>query len=339
MTDSVIAAEAAEIARRAAALLGRRVERITAPAGREQASWRIHLSDDTMIVTRRADPERAARERMVLSRLAPLTDAVPRILAAEDELTIQSDLGRDRLSVAANRAGAGQRHRLARDTVDSILAIQRAAVTAGLAEEPALPAVGLDAETTGRRLDGIAALAQALGAQPPTLDRALVTDAMAVAPVGFVRGDCRAGNAVLDPAGRVRWFDFEDAGRGPGAEDFIRLMNDETWPLPPDAMLEIIAARLDPRDTDDPQAYLADLRARAILHAGARLGRILRRAHREGWQVRAEILRRDRLGAHPAMAAALADRAARLAADCPLCHGAEPVFAAAAHAVRAVWQR
>jgi len=90
MTDSVIAAEAAEIARRAAALLGRRVERITAPAGREQASWRIHLSDDTMIVTRRVDPERAARERMVLSRLAPLTDAVPRILAAEDELTIQA---------------------------------------------------------------------------------------------------------------------------------------------------------------------------------------------------------------------------------------------------------
>lgn len=339
MTDSETAAEAAEIARRAAALLGRRVLRITAPAGREQASWRIHLSDDTMIVTRRTDAERAARERMVLSRLAPLTDAVPRLLAAEDELTIQSDLGRDRLSVAANRADAGQRHKLARDAVDSILAIQRAAVTAGLAEEPTLPAVGRDAGITGRRLDAITALAQALGVEPPTLDRALVTDAMAVAPVGFVRGDCRAGNAVLDSGGRVRWFDFEDAGRGPGTEDFVRLINDETWPLPPEAMLEIIRARLDPRDTDNPEAYLADLRARAVLHAGGRLGRILRRARLHGWQVRAEILRRDRLGTHPAMAAAFADRVARLAADCPLCHGAEPVFAAAAHSVRAVWQR
>jgi hypothetical protein len=338
MTDGETEAEAAEIARRASTLLGRRVLRITAPAARDQASWRIHLSDATVIVTRRPDPERAARERLVLTRLAPLTDAVPRLLAAEGELTIQSDLGRDRLSVAAHRADIRQRRILAQSAVASILSVQRAAVTAGLAEEPALPAVGLDAQITGRRLDMIAALAHALGAEPPAMDRALVTEAMAVAPAGFVRGDCRAGNAVLDAAGRVRWFDFEDAGRGPGAEDFVRLMNDETWPVPPEEMLDIIAAGLDPRDTDDPSAYIADLRARAVLHAGGRLGRILRRAHREGWQSHADILRRDRLGAHPAMAAALADRAAQLAAACPLCHGAAPVFVMAGRAVRAVWK-
>lgn len=338
MTDRDTHAEAAEIARRASALLGRPVLRITAPAGRDQAGWRVHLSDVTVIVARRADPERAARERMVLTRLAPMTDAVPRLLAADGDLTIQSDLGRDRLNVAVRRSDARQRRVLARRAVASILSVQRAGVAAGLADDPALPAVGRDAEMTGRRLEWIADLARALGAQPPPLDPARLTEAMAAAPAGFVRGDCRAGNAAIDAACTVRWFDFEDAGRGPGAEDFVRLLNDETWPLPPEEMMEIIRAHLGPRDTDAPAAYLADLRARLVLHAGGRLGRILRRVHREGWTGRAEILRRDRLGTHPEMAAALADRAARLAVACPLTQGAAPVFDLAARKVRAVWQ-
>lgn len=322
----------ADTVARLEAHFGRRVLHIAAPGGRGRASLRARLADMSVIATRRAAGVTADRESLVLQALAPHSDDLPRFLGRSGQLMFQSDVGALRLSQAAADAPREQRADLAAQAVAGLFRLHGAARKTTLAAE--LPHLGATPDWIRLALDGGAELARLAGAASPALDRIALAERLAQPGAQVLKWDCRAGNAALDDAGRLRWFDFEFAGTRHGAEDFAWLIGDEVWPLPADTMLDIVADAFDPSCGHARGDYLSYLALFATFHAIQRILLIVSEVRRRGWSTKARALRRDKVGTHPEYgrnacrnAAICADANAASRALVPALEAAERLFA------------
>ncbi len=317
-----------------AAHFGAPVLKLTAPGGRSRTSFRAYFADRTVIVSQRKDSDQAAVERRVLTALAGQTDRVPQHLGSVGGLLFQSDVGPDRLNWVIHTLSPQDRPALAAQAIDALIEIHLAATRAGL--DSGLPTRSIRTYPD----DDLVLAAQGLAVQMrhdgPRFDPALLSPLFRAPPARFVKWDCRAGNAGIDPAGRLRWFDFEDARLAQGPEDFGWLIADETWPLDMGLMLDMVSARLTPEVTRAPQAFARYLEEFTTLQAIRRIRLIFSEAKRRGWSDRATILKLDQVGTNPHMGEKLAVNAAAVARRNPSTASLSPVLDLAAEVFRKV---
>ncbi len=119
----------------------------------------------------------------------------------------------------------------------------------------------------------------------------------------FVKWDCRSGNAALDAADKLRWFDFEYSGLRHGAEDFAWLIGDEAWPLAPEMMLAVMVDGYDTATCEALDSYLDYLSVYTTLHCVQRFKLIVKEANKRGWLTKAKVRKYDDAGVHPEFAA------------------------------------
>lgn len=334
MAQGSIFSDPRALAALATAHFGQPVRRITRPGSDKRPIRRIYLRDRNVIASLRPDPERAEKERIVQSLLAPHTAHVPIYLGMRGGVSFQSDAGTKRLSVAINALPPSDRPALAQEAIAAIFDIQRAADKAGLARR--LAPVGLDRDWLERFTGGPARLARMIGLNPGAAMPAGLAAAITPARLRFVKWDCRSGNAALDRCDYLRWFDFEHSGLRHGAEDLAWLATDEHWPLPIRAMRGLIARAL-PADADEPPGqYLRFFDLFATLQACKRLRLILREAGRNGWVARDRALKFDLVGADPRLGRRLARQAVWLAGQQTLTRPLAAVFEATAQVFEGV---
>jgi hypothetical protein len=172
----------------------------------------------------------------------------------------------------------------------------------------------------GRRLQLAAPgeLAEMLGLPPPPLPREAGDILGAMPRQGFVKWDCRPGNAIVTDKGHVVWIDWEHACRGEPFEDLAWLLCDEWVPEWPEAEQRLMDKYLKPlleKAEDDPKMlYMAVF---ATLHMLVRLKTILRLKGDGPWWKRETCLEHDLLGVTQETALRLARRAARWAGHSP----------------------
>jgi hypothetical protein len=324
----------AQILDATAAFFGQPVLKLTAPGGKSRTSFRAYLPGRTVIVSQRKQSAKSAVETHVLTALEGATDRVPRLLGTSGGLTFQSDVGQRRLNWAIHTLVPDQRPALAAQAVDALFEIHRAADRVDLAATLPRPAVPRIPD------DKIFAAADRLAVQlnhtGPKLDRTALCPWFWAQPDRFVKWDCRAGNAALDEAGHLRWFDFEDARLGLGPEDFAWLMADETWPVDMGLMLDLVRARLTDADTASPDRYMTYLAEFATLMAVRRIRLIFGEARQKGWLDRASILKYDWVGTNPHMGERLSVMAADLSRRTPSTAPLGPLFDRAAEVFRKV---
>ena len=169
-------------------------------------------------------------------------------------------------------------------------------------------------------------LARYLRVARPDLDRASLCARLAQPPAQFLKWDCRAGNAALDAAGALSWFDFEYSGFRHGAEDIAWLIGDEVWPVSAPVMFEIVTDALDGSEGHSRDSYLEFLALYATFHALQRIMLVLSEVKRRGWSSQARAIRYDKIGAHPLMGARVADTGAWCAARHAMTRNLVPVF-------------
>jgi len=271
-TRDMPAADAARFRRvhaGAVAVFGDRLTHVSTPGGSYRASYRVHLDGATAIATCRRDHRRTHLEAMALHRLGPHCNVVPRCLGLADDVLFQSDVGGRRLNVALFESEGRSAETLAHAAVSALFALHRAARRADLAA--VMPPLGCgDAWLT--RVANAPRRFEKHGARLGRgFDRHALRAALDVAPRQFVKWDCRTGNAALDDDGTLRWFDFEYCGLRHGAEDFAWLIADETQPVAPETMLDIVRDAFDPDCGHDRDAWLDYLSIFTVAHAMQRL--------------------------------------------------------------------
>lgn len=315
----------------AEAHFGAPVLRIETPGGSARASCRVVFEDRTVIATHRVNFRRTHLEAMVLKDLSDRCDAVPKFLGLREDTLFQGDVGRHRLNVVVAKADPIAAEDLADQAVGAIFAYQIAAQD--LSDRLPLPPLG-GSETW---VDGLVSAVDVLRPMGPGLprsfDRNILAEILMTKPRRFVKWDCRSGNAALDDAGTLRWFDFEYCGLRHGSEDFAWLIADEVWPVPPATMIEVLRDNYRDHFDEGFDDWLSYLSFYTVFHALQRLRLIVDEVKARGWKSKARIRDRDDVGIHPEFAAALcatgaffADRDRRTAGLVPAFEAAQSRF-------------
>lgn len=334
MADGKFDDRLAYIAAAARTVLGAEPQKISTPGGKSRSSLRLHYPDHTVIATLRANFRRTHLEAYVLEQLAPHCDDIPRVLGVHDDVLFQSDTGQTRLSTEIIEHGEADQLELAAEACAAIFRIQAAARQTSLHEM--LPHLGANRDWIGNFVASVDAL------EPYSMGISKKFDFPAVASfvdrpgVQFLKWDCRAGNAAIGEDGFVRWFDFEYAGLRHGAEDFAWLIGDETWPIAPDKMADVMIEIFDPGCGYSISDYLEYLSAYTALHCVQRLQLIQKEVKSRGWLSQERVRRLDDAGVHPEFAAQLCRTGAYFAAQCRLTEPLSRNFEAASRAFRAM---
>jgi len=279
---------------------GTRVREISTPGGDGRASCRLHLRDRTVIATLRPNFRRAHLEAFVLSRLSPVCADVPECLGVVGDIIFQSDVGHRRLNVEIAKVGGTRRNALAHSAVDKIFRVQSAARQVGLNQQ--MPHLGTNAGWIANVTEAVTALELLSDGRAATIDQAALGEALDTPALQFVKWDCRSGNAALDDAESVKWFDFEYAGVRHGAEDLAWLIGDEAWPIAPEKMEEIVRDLAPGHITQSLDSYLDYLSLYVALHCVQRLKLIIKQAKKRGWQSKTKVRTYDDAGVHPEFA-------------------------------------
>lgn len=285
------------IAKRIEAYFGERVVNISAPGGKKRGSYRVNFKDKSIIVTSRKTISQTNYEALILKDLHNFTNASPQLLGQDKELMFQSDVGAVRLGQHMYNLDDTAQERLALKAVIAIFDIHHAARQTTFHGD--LHHMGGTKEWVCAFVAAIDKLTRLLNIDPIKCDQNALCEFIGTPKDQFVKWDCRAGNAAIDKAGNVRWFDFEYAGMRHGAEDFAWLIADENWPVKAETMMTIIADSY-PKDADRSwQDFKSYLEVYSSLHAIIRLILIVNRAKRKGWISEAKALRRDGIGTNP----------------------------------------
>lgn len=334
MADGKFDERLAYIAEAARAVLGGEPQKISTPGGKSRSSMRLHYPDRTVIATLRANFRRTHLEAYVLEQLAPHCDDIPRVLGVHDDVLFQSDTGETRLSTEIIEHDPEDQLELAAEACAAIFRIQAAARKTRLHEM--LPHLGANRDWIANFVGSVDALEPYSMGVPDSFDVSAVASFVERSGVQFLKWDCRAGNAAIGADGFVRWFDFEYAGLRHGAEDFAWLIGDETWPIAPDKMADIMIDTFDPGCGHDIADYLEYLSAYTALHCVQRLQLIQKEVRKRGWLSQERVRRLDDAGVHPAFAAQLCRTGAYFSAQCRLTAPLSRNFEAASRAFRAM---
>lgn len=282
---------------------GQPVRRVTAPGGTARSSFRLHFDDRSVIATLRPDYRRTHLEAFVLKRLHKVCDDVPDCLGVADDILFQSDIGRRRLNRQIVRVAADYRLHLAAEAVQSLFRIQAAARRTTLTR--IVPALGATPAWISGLVDAADVLNPYSRGIPARFDRVAARARLTQPAAQFVKWDSRSGNAAIGADGRVRWFDFEYAGRRHGAEDFAWLIADESWPLAPEDMVDVMIDAFDPGCGHAIEPYLEYLSVYITFHSLQRLHLVQREVRLRGWLSKKAVRKFDEAGAHPEFAAQL----------------------------------
>ena len=171
---------------------------------------------------------------------------------------------------------------------------------------------------------------------PKEFDFVAVAERMDQPGRQFLKWDCRAGNAAIGNDGFVRWFDFEYAGLRHGGEDFAWLIADETWPIAPDKMADVMIDTFDHGAGYDIADYLDYLSVYVTLHAVQRLKLIQKEVKKRGWLSKTRVIKYDDAGVHPDYARQLCRVGAYYAGQSKLTAPLARNFEAAGRAFRAI---
>jgi len=300
------------ISEAAEAFFGEPVRRISAPGGKNRASYRVYLGGRTVIATLRPNFRRTHLEAFVLGKLSERIDLQPACLGVVGEILFQSDVGGRRLNLEIARADEAGRADLAAEAVATIFRIHAAAREARL--EARVPHLGQNRAWIENFVHAADALAQFSRGRARGLDKEALCEMIAWPGQQFLKWDCRSGNAAIGSDDRLRWFDFEYAGARHGAEDLAWLIGDEAWPLAPRTMYDLVSDAHDPACGHSREDYLAYLSLYLTFHSVQRLKLVVKEAGSRGWLSKARIRKYDDAGVHPEFAAHLC-RVGRFFAD------------------------
>lgn len=299
-----------KMVRVAEAHLGERVLKVRAPGGRNRGSLLLELADRSVYVSRRESDGRTRLEADVLGALSPETDLVPQFLGIRDGLAFQSDLGSDRISLNVRKLEPDGQYDLAYRAVRSLFEIHAAARRVDLHNKT--PQLGASRDWVAALVGDAHALPGHIGHQSVRFDEDAVIEFIGTPRRQFVKWDARSGNAVVDVAGTVRWFDFEYAGTRHGAEEFAWLIGDEVWPVPAETMMSVIEEAFEDPELTWP-AYRRYIEVFTVFHAVQRLNGILAGITEKGWMDFNTVLRKDKIGRNPHFVCNLARNAAWMA--------------------------
>ena len=308
----------------ALALFGDRLTRISTPGGSYRASYRVHLGDMTAIASSRDDFRRTRIEAFALRKLGATCDAMPRCLGLTDDVLFQSDAGQRRLNVAMLEGDAAARAHAAALAVEAMFRIQRCARAAEM--QKYMPPLGASKAWVTRFVNAVRKLEKQGAKMGKGFNRFKVAELLTVEPRQFVKWDCRSGNAALDAAGKLRWFDFEYCGVRHGAEDFAFLIADESWPMDPEIMLDIVRDAFDPDTPGTRDDWLEYLSVYTVFHALQRLQLMQSEVAKRGWKSKRKVVARDDVGLHPDFAVQLCNVAVFFADRSPLTAPLIPIF-------------
>jgi len=306
----------AYISAKAEVVLGAAPERISAPGGNSRSSLRLHYPDHNVIATLRPDFRRTHLEAHVLEELAPHCDDIPQVLGVSDDVMFQSDTGEMRLNAEIMEQDPVDQVELAAEAVAAIFRIQAAGRQTNLAEM--LPHLGSNTDWVTSFVGSVTAMEPYSVGISRQFDMAAVAERMDYPGVQFLKWDCRSGNAAIGDDGYLRWFDFEYAGLRHGAEDLAWLIADETWPIAPDVMADIVIENFDPDCGHDIADYMDYLSVYTTLHCVQRLKLIEQEVKRRGWLRKERVRKYDDAGVHPDFAVQLCRVGAYYSAQSPL---------------------
>jgi len=274
-----------------------------APGGNGRSSFRLKLDSQYIIGTLRPNFRRTHLEAHVLNTLADISDDQPRCLGVVGDIMFQSDVGTRRLNMEIANVSLRRQVDLADDAVAGIFRIQAAARASDLARM--MPHLGNNDGWISSLVNSTKELEAFGPGISNSFDRNAARARVETNHLQFVKWDCRSGNAALDSSGKLRWFDFEYAGLRHGAEDLAWLIADESWPVDPDLMLQIVVDNFDHKNGQELNDYLDFMSAYTALHCVQRLKLIQREAQKHGWKTKHQVLKYDDAGVHPKFAAQL----------------------------------
>lgn len=293
----------ARIVDAAETLFGEKVLKTHAPGGDGRSSFRLKLESQYIIGTLRPNFRRTHLEAHVLNTLAEFSDDQPRCLGVVGDIMFQSDVGTRRLNMEIADVSLRRQVDLADDAVAGIFRIQAAARKSNL--NAMMPHLGNNDAWISSLVNSTKDLEAFGPGISAAFDRNAARARVETSHLQFVKWDCRSGNAALDESGKLRWFDFEYAGLRHGAEDFAWLIADESWPVDPDLMLQIVVDNFDHSNGLELNDYLDFLSAYTALHCVQRLKLIQREAQKHGWKTKRQVRKYDDAGVHPEFAAQL----------------------------------
>jgi hypothetical protein len=306
-------------------LFGDALTDISTPGGSYRASYRVHLGETTAIATCRDNFRRTHVEAFALRQLGADCDAMPDCLGLHDDVLFQSDVGSRRLNVAMYEGDDTTRHDLAAQAVTALFRIHRAARDGDMHHH--MPPLGATKPWVTRVVNSVRKLQKQGARIGKDYNRFAAIDALMVTPRQFVKWDCRSGNAALDAEGRLRWFDFEYCGLRHGAEDFAWLIADESWPLAPETMLDMVRDAFDPTIGQDRDAWLDYMSVFTVFHALQRLQLMQEEVAKRGWKAKRKVIARDDVGLHPDFALQLCKVAMFFADRSKITRALVPTFA------------
>lgn len=278
-------------------LFGDRLTSISTPGGSYRASYRVHLGDTTAIASCRNDFRRTRIEAFALRKMGATCDSMPRCLGLTDDVLFQSDAGQRRLNVAMFEGDKTAREETAAKAVEGLFTLHRAARAAEMHKY--MPPLGASRPWVTRFVNAVRKLEKQGARMGKGFNRFKVIDALTVEPRQFVKWDCRSGNAALDATGKLRWFDFEYCGLRHGAEDFAWLIADESWPMDPQTMFEMVRDAYDPDTPHKRDEWLDQLSLYTVFHALQRLQLMQSEVAKRGWKSKRKVVARDDVGLHP----------------------------------------
>jgi hypothetical protein len=280
------------------ALYGIPPRHISAPGGDYRASYRVHVGDQTVIATSRAEYRRTHIEAFVLKKIGSLSSVTPKFLGLIGNVLFQSDVGAKRLNVAMLEAAPYRQVELAAQAVSSLFNLHHAGNCPQI--QAALPPIGASETWAIRLADSVKQLESRGGRIARGYDQHAIIDKLKIpSQLCFVKWDCRTGNAALNHSGGLSWFDFEFCGLRHGAEDFSWLIADETLPVGPELMFSIVKDSHIEKAGLSRDAWLDYLSLYTVFHASKRLILVLDGAEKRGWKQKRKVIARDDVGLHP----------------------------------------
>jgi hypothetical protein len=111
-----------------------------------------------------------------------------------------------------------------------------------------------------------------------------------------------------------------------GAEDFAFLIADESWPMAPQTMLDMLRDAYDPDIPGTRDDWLDYLSVYTVFHALQRLQLMQSEVAKRGWKSKRKVVARDDVGLHPDFALQLCHVAMFFADRSPLTVPLVPMF-------------
>ncbi|SDZ83063.1 MAG: aminoglycoside phosphotransferase family protein [Candidatus Thiothrix putei] len=290
--------------------LGGVVVQIEFLGGEERSACRvIWESGRVAIASFRTEHGCARLEAQVLHHLHPQAAPVPELFYFNGIVLVQESLQGDSLSHRLATADRPTCETLLSAALSSLVAIHQAAERAGL--DQAVPLLGAEQYWIQRHIRQVHKMGEALKIPAPPLSTQDIHDILLPLKPRFVKWDARPGNAMVNTAGQVYWFDWENCGARNRLDDLVWLLCDESVPFCAETEQALLAEYL-PQFADGASLEAAYRYAciAGVLHCAARLGLILYKKEGDEWWDMQEILAHDYIGVTLPQAQRLCYRAA-----------------------------